>query len=117
MPFDEIQEFINQIRSSDYEMLTSMKKRPHSPALQHLNIPNREIVTLKVNRDNRQIVGKSIEDSGIGKNFQVTLLAIQRDRRYLTEISPKTIIEQGDLLYLFGHPTNINHLNDQLSFK
>ncbi|WP_298523985.1 cation:proton antiporter [uncultured Christiangramia sp.] len=117
VPFDEIQEFINQIRSSDYEMLTSMKKRPHSPALQHLNIPNREIVTLKVNRDNRQIVGKSIEDSGIGKNFQVTLLAIQRDRRYLTEISPKTIIEQGDLLYLFGHPTNINHLNDQLSFK
>jgi CPA2 family monovalent cation:H+ antiporter-2 len=117
VPFDEIQEFINQIRSSDYEMLTSMKKRPHSPALQHLNIPNREIVTLKVNRDNRQIVGKSIEDSGIGKNFQVTLLAIQRDRRYLTEISPKTIIEQGDLLYLFGHPSNINHLNDQLSFK
>ncbi len=117
VPFDEIQEFINQIRSSDYEMLTSMKKRPHSPALQHLNIPNREIVTLKVNRDNRQIVGKSIEDSGIGKNYQVTLLAIQRDRRYLTEISPKTIIEQGDLLYLFGHPSNINHLNDQLSFK
>lgn len=116
VPFDEIQEFINQIRSSDYEMLTSMKKRPHSPALQHLNIPNREIVTLKVNRDNRQIVGKSIEDSGIGKNFQVTLLAIQRDRRYLTEISPQTIIEQGDLLYLFGHPGNINHLNDQLSF-
>ncbi|MDR5590545.1 cation:proton antiporter [Christiangramia sp. SM2212] len=116
VPFDEIQEFINQIRSSDYEMLTSMKKSPHSPALQHLNIPNREIVTLKVQRDNHQIVGKTIEDSGIGKNYHVTLLAIQRNRKYLTEISPGTMIEQGDLLYLFGHPNNINHLNNLLSF-
>jgi len=116
VPFDEIQEFINQIRSSDYEMLTSMKKSPHSPALQHLNIPNREIVTLKVKKDNHQIVGKTIQDSGIGKNYRVTLLAIQRDRRYLTEISPETTIHQGDLLYLFGHPNNINHLNNLLSF-
>ena len=116
VPFDEIQEFINQIRSSDYEMLTSMKKSPHSPALQHLNIPNKEIVTLKVQRDYHKIVGKSIQDSGIGKNYHVTLLAIQRDRRYLTEISPETIIHQGDLLYLFGHPNNINHLNNLLSF-
>ncbi|WP_300437931.1 cation:proton antiporter [Christiangramia sp.] len=116
VPFDEIQEFINQIRSSDYEMLTSMKKSPHSPALQHLNIPNKEIVTLKVQRDYHQIVGKSIQESGIGKNYHVTLLAIQRDRKYLTEISPKTTIHQGDLLYLFGHPNNINHLNNLLSF-
>ncbi|APG59309.1 cation:proton antiporter [Christiangramia salexigens] len=116
VPFDEIQEFTNQIRSSDYEMLTSLKKKPHSPALQHLNIPNREIVTMKVQRDNRKIVGKSIEDSGIGKNYRVTVLAIQRDRRYLTEISPDTQIVQGDLLYLFGHPNNINHLNKLLSF-
>lgn len=116
VPFDEIQEFINQIRASDYEMLTSMKKSPHSPALQHLNIPNKEIVTLKVQRDNHKIVGKSIEESGIGKNYRVTLLAIQREKRYLTEISPDTIIQQGDLLYLFGHPNNINHLNTLLSF-
>ncbi|MUP47488.1 potassium transporter KefB [Gramella sp. BOM4] len=116
VPFDEIQGFINQIRSSDYEMLTSMKKRPHSPALQHLNIPNKEIVTVKVQRDNRKIVGKSIEESGIGKNYRLTLLAIQRNNRYLTEISPQTVVEQGDLLYLFGHPNNINHFNKMLSF-
>ncbi len=116
VPFDEIQDFINHIRSSDYEMLTSMKKGAHSPALQHLNIPNKEIVTIKVQRDNHKIVGKSIEESGIGKNYRVTLLAIQRDNRYLTEISPQTSIKQGDLLYLFGHPNNINHLNNMLSF-
>lgn len=116
VPFDEIQDFINHIRSSDYEMLTSMKKSAHSPALQHLNIPNKEIVTIKVQRDNHKIVGKSIEESGIGKNYRVTLLAIQRENRYLTEISPQTAIKQGDLLYLFGHPNNINHLNKMLSF-
>ncbi len=117
VPFDEIQDFTNQIRSSDYEMLTSLKKEPHSPALQHLNIPNKEIVTIKVQRDNRKIVGKSIEESGIGKNYGVTVLAIHRDRKYLTEISPQTEIHQGDLLYLFGHPNNINDLNNLLTFR
>ncbi|MEO2063081.1 MAG: cation:proton antiporter [Christiangramia sp.] len=116
VPFDEIQDFTNQIRSSDYEMLTSLKKKPHSPALEHLNIPNREIVTIKVQQNNKKIVGKSIEKSGIGKNYGVTVLAIQRDRRHLTEISPQTEILQGDLLYLFGHPNNINNLNRLLSF-
>lgn len=116
IPFDEIQNFTNQIRSSDYAMLTSMKKNPHAPALQHLNIPNKEIVTIKVQRANKKIVGKTIEESGIGKNYRVTLLAIQRDRQYLTEISPETVIEQGDLLYIFGHPQYINYLNKLLSF-
>ncbi len=116
VPFDEIQDFTNQIRSSDYEMLTSLKKKPHSPALEHLNIPNREIVTIKVQQNNKKIVGKSIEKSGIGKNYGVTVLAIQRDRRHLTEISPQTEILQGDLLYLFGHPNNVNNLNRLLSF-
>ncbi|AVR46869.1 potassium transporter KefB [Christiangramia fulva] len=117
VPFDEIQDFINQVRSSDYEMLTSLKKEPYAPALQHLNIPNKEIVTIKVQRDTRKIVGKSIEEAGIGKNYQVTVLAIHRDRKYLTEISPQTIIQQGDLLYLFGHPNNINDLNSMLTFR
>lgn len=31
VPFDEIQDFTNQIRSSDYEMLTSLKKKTAFP--------------------------------------------------------------------------------------
>ncbi len=115
IPHDEIQSFINQIRSSDYEMLTTLKEGPHTPAYQHLHIPNKEIVTLSVKSGNNSIVGKTIEESGIGKNFGVTVLTIKRGVNYLTNISNNTVIEQGDLLYLFGNPTNINQLNRIIS--
>ena len=111
VPFDEIQEFTQQIRNADYAMLTSLKKQPHSPGLQHLNIPNKEMATIKVSINNKNIVGKSIKSSGIGKNYHVTILAIQRDRKFLGEINPQTKIELGDLLYLFGNTRDINHLN------
>ncbi|QED36558.1 potassium transporter KefB [Antarcticibacterium arcticum] len=115
IPHNEIQEFINQIRSSDYEMLTTLKEGPHTPAYQHLHIPNKEIVTLSVQRRNNNIVGKSIEQSGIGKNYGVTVLTIKRGANYITNINNTTVIEQGDLLYLFGNPTNINQLNQLIS--
>ncbi|MFO7721292.1 MAG: TrkA C-terminal domain-containing protein, partial [Gillisia sp.] len=116
IPHNEIQDFINQVRSSDYEMLTTIKEGPHTPAYQHLNIPNKEIVTLKVQQGSNSIVNKTIEESGIGKNFGVTILAIRRGTTYLTEINPQTLIKQGDFLYLFGAPSNINNLNKILSF-
>ncbi|MBZ9631447.1 cation:proton antiporter [Salegentibacter sp. LM13S] len=116
VPYNEIMDFTASIRSSDYEMLTSVKGRPHKPSLQHLHIPNREIVTLSVQQNNSDIVGKSIQTSGIGKNFRVTVLAIKRDTQYITEILPDTKIKQGDLLYIFGNPVNINRLNEALSY-
>ncbi len=115
IPHDEIQTFINQIRSSDYEMLTTLKEGPHTPAYQHLHIPNKEIVTLSVQQGNNSIVGKTIEESGIGKNYGVTVLTIKRGAHYITNISNTSVIEQGDLLYLFGNPININQLNKLIS--
>jgi monovalent cation:H+ antiporter-2, CPA2 family len=115
IPHDEIQSFINQIRSSDYEMLTKIKDGPHTPAYQHLHIPNKEIVTLSVQQGNNSIVGKSMEEAGIAKNFGVTVLTIKRGQHYITHIDNNTVIEQGDLLYLFGNPTNINQLNKLIS--
>lgn len=117
VPYNEIQKFINNIRSADYEMLTTLKGKPHKPSLQHLHIPNKEIVTLMVENSNSQIVGKTIEESAIGREYRVTVLAIKRDTQYITEVNPQTRIEQGDLLYLFGHPTNINLLNKLLSYE
>lgn len=116
VPYNEIQEFINNIRSSDYEMLTSLKEKAHRPALQHLNIPNREIVTMQVQQNDRNIVGKTIGKSGIGKNYRLSILAIRRDTHYITDITSETVIKQGDLLYIFGHPQNISKLNQVLSY-
>ncbi|CAM4249302.1 cation:proton antiporter [Gillisia hiemivivida] len=115
IPHDEIQNFINQVRSSDYEMLTTLKVGPHTPSYQHLNIPNKEIVTLSVKQGANKVVEKTVMESGISKNYGITILTIKRDSHYITDITPDTVIKQGDLLYLFGAPSNINNLNKELS--
>jgi len=115
IPHDEIQNFINQVRSSDYEMLTTLKVGPHTPSYRHLNIPNKDIVTLSVKQGANSVVEKTVMESGISKNYGVTILTIKRDSHYLTDITPETVIKQGDLLYLFGAPSNINNLNKELS--
>lgn len=115
IPHDQIMTFINNVRSSDYEMLTTLKAGPHTPAYQHLNIPNKEIVTLSVKQGANAIVEKTLMESGISKNYGITILAIKRDSHYITDITPDAVIKTGDLLYLFGAPSNINNLNKLLS--
>ncbi len=115
IPHNEIMEFINNVRSSDYEMLTTLKAGPHTPSYQHLNIPNKEIVTVSVQQGANAVVEKTVMESGISKNYGVTILAIKRNNHYITDITPDSVIKQGDLLYLFGAPSNINHLNKVLS--
>lgn len=116
IPHDEIQNFINHLRSSDYEMLTTIKEGPHTPAYQHLNIPNKEIVTLTAQQGPNSVIGKTIQESGIGANYRIIVLAIKRDTHYITEITPETKIKQGDLLFLFGAPSKIIEIGKHLSY-
>ncbi|MCL4857245.1 MAG: NAD-binding protein, partial [Flavobacteriales bacterium] len=114
VPQDEIQMFINNIRSDNYEMLRSMDSFDKSNI--QLSLPNMEIATLSVQQGNNQIVGKTIKDSNFRNKFGVTVLAIKRDNRYISEITPDTIIKQDDVLYIFGSPDNIIKVNSFLKF-
>ncbi|HRN41007.1 MAG TPA: cation:proton antiporter [Vicingus sp.] len=114
VPQDEIQMFINNIRSDNYDMLRSMDSFDKSNI--QLSLPNMEIATLSVQQGNNQIVGKTIKESNFRNKFGVTVLAIKRDNRYISEITPDTIIKQDDVLYIFGSPDNIIKVNSFLKF-
>lgn len=115
VPNDDIQGFINQLRSSDYEMLTTVEGINTSLPTRQIRIPDKEVTSLYVESNTNKIVGKTVELSGIRKKYGVTILAIQRDKKYITEIKPDTLIMQGDLLFLFGNPDAINKLNKLFS--
>ncbi|MFN2261774.1 MAG: cation:proton antiporter [Psychroflexus sp.] len=113
---DDIQQIVTSIRSSDYEMLTSLKPIGKDASFQQLNIPDKEVATLHVQHENNDIAGKSIETSGIGKNYNITVLAIKRGRKYISNIKPDTKIEVDDLIYIFGTSDDINNFNKVLKF-
>jgi len=114
VPQDEIQVFINHIRSDNYDMLRGISSFDKSNI--QLSLPDMEIATLSVQQGNNQIVGKTIKDSNFRNNFGVTVLAIKRDGRYISEITPDTLIKQDDVLYIFGSPDKIIKVNSLLKF-
>ena len=113
VPSDEIQAFINHIREGNYELLRNLHGYKGVWS-QQLNIPDMEIATLSVHQENNKIVGKTILESQLRTNYGITVLAIKREESYLSEINPNTLIQQDDLLYLFGHPSKIAELNKYL---
>jgi CPA2 family monovalent cation:H+ antiporter-2 len=85
----------------------------HPPEMQ-LSIPDMVIATLPVQRGSNKIVGKTIVGSGLKTQFNITVLAIRRNNRYITEIKPQMTIETDDMLYLFGNPRQIAEVNKYL---
>ncbi len=114
IPQDKIQSFVSHIRAYNYELLYDAGNDDQVPAHLQLNIPDMVIATLPVQRGVNRIVGKSIVESGLKDKFNVTVLAIRRQNRYLTTISPQMIIETDDMLYLFGSPDKIAEVNRYL---
>lgn len=112
----DIENIVTSIRSSDYEMLTSIKPTSTNAVFQQLNIPDKEVATLHVQHGNNNIAGATIGESGIGKNYNVTVLAIKRGRKYISDIQPDTKIEIDDLVYIFGASSDINALNKVIKF-
>lgn len=110
----KINEIVNQIRSSDYELFSAVKPFNKKGTFQQFNIPNKELATLHVQHGRNDIVGKELSKTGLAEIYQVNLLAIKRGRKYISEIGPDTKIKVDDLIYLFGSPNQINKLNKEI---
>lgn len=111
IPFDEIEQFTHQIRSGNYELLRSAGGiKPTSS----LTIPNLEIATLRVSQVKNDVVGRRLDESNLRQRFSINLLAIQRGNRYLSALTPETVIQHDDVLFVVGSPDMISQLNQYL---
>lgn len=113
VPENEIGTFIESVRADNYEMLRGATGFLKKGSL-HLDIPHIRIYSVQVQCESNLIVGKSVEDSGLRKEFGVTLLAIKRGQKYITHIDADTEIQMDDLLYLLGTPDNISRVSHYL---
>lgn len=113
VPEDEIESYVNDIRSDSYQML-----RPSGWKLDHMplqvSIPQLNVSCVKVQQQKNQVVGKTLQDADIRAQFGVNLLAIQRGEEMITNISPETRILTGDLLFLSGPPESISHFHEKV---
>ena len=111
VPFDKIQSLASHIRARNYELLSKNNNDNDFPTHLQPQVPDMVFVTLPVHRASSKMVGKTIIDSGLKSKFNVTVLAVRRGNRYITEITPQMKIETDDMLYLFGSPKKIAEVN------
>ncbi|HMO40898.1 MAG TPA: cation:proton antiporter [Saprospiraceae bacterium] len=114
VPQDEIEHFIQDIRTEKYEMLRTYSHRQDNRSL--LSIPDINVTCLKVQHKDNDIIGRSLADSNIRAEYGVSLLAIQRENTFITDIQPVTEILQDDLLYVVGTPESISGFNKKLKY-
>lgn len=113
VPNDEIKQFENQIRSHNYEMLREISAVNLKTGTDVMKMGNdeMEIATVHVTQGKNKLVGKSLDSSSLRSDYGVTLLAIKRGKKYITDISSDTMILQEDILYLLGAPDHIILVN------
>jgi CPA2 family monovalent cation:H+ antiporter-2 len=115
VPEAQIEGFVRKIRSDNYEMLRPAAKRREFNNGPTLDLPELDVVAITVLRDHEGIVGKKISEANMRKNWGVTVLAIKRDQKYITDVNPDTLILYQDVLYILGKPECIASFSAQIT--
>ncbi|HQV52765.1 MAG: cation:proton antiporter [Flavobacteriales bacterium] len=107
IPETQIQDLVAEMRSDHYGMLRGKKGNKMKRKEETLVIPGMEIATLPVTLGRSKIVGKTIAETALRDNYGITVLAIRRNGRYISNVKSSERIMTDDLLYMLGSPENI----------
>ncbi len=105
VPEDDIDHFVDSIRSDNYDLFQTQKKLPTT--IRTTKIPDFNITCLRIISDGGKLVGKSLKDTNVRANYGVNILAISRDDIMIYNIKPEEKLKQNDLLYINGTQENI----------
>ncbi len=103
IPKDEIERFISEVRSGGYHMFRSLSQEASSCSdLRHC-LPDIEINTLRIG-EKSPIVGKTLSETEMRKKYGVTILAIRRDGKTISNPDVDIEFVEGDILFAIGTP-------------
>jgi CPA2 family monovalent cation:H+ antiporter-2 len=111
VPRDEINKFISEVRSDNYEMFRSASFESSSLQDFNIHIPEVKIITIRVS-EKSSFINRSLSEIKMREIHGVTVLAIQRDLQILANPGGNTKIRVHDILVLLGNPEKIATLKN-----
>ncbi|MDT8308095.1 MAG: cation:proton antiporter [Bacteroidales bacterium] len=100
VPTNQIKDLVKSIRANHYKILDQTIKRP--AAAKPVMTQDFNIACVHLDTDSGKIVGKSIAEADIRKEYGVNVLAIVRKGKMIHHISPDERLIKNDLLYVSG---------------
>ena len=106
IPRDEIEKFVSEVRADGYQMFRSRSRDFLSFSDLSLNLPDVEISTLRV-FERSPVDGKSLAQAELRKRHGVSVLAIRRGKRVLSNPDAETQLLGNDVVVVLGAPDRI----------
>lgn len=100
IPIHRLDNLINTIRADNYKSLQTEKKL--STQMSRTQLPDFNIVSVRLLADSGGVVGKTIIEADIRKEFGVSILSIFRNDQMINTISPDERLIQNDIVYIRG---------------
>jgi len=111
IPKDEIDEFVAVVRSDGYKMLRNISRESSSFSDLKRQLPDVEISSLRIGVRS-SIAGKSLSQIELRKRYDITVLAIRRDSKILTNPHGDVQLYANDVLFVLGSPERIAGVTD-----
>ena len=106
IPREEIESFIREVRVDGYRMFRTLSNKAESSFdLKHY-FPEAQISTFRVRQD-ATIIGKTLSDIDLRKEYNVTLLSVQRDSKLILIPDGTLQLYSNDVVVIIGEPEKI----------
>lgn len=105
VPIDELENLIDSVRADNYQVFQSHKR------LQTFNsstIPDFKISCVRVMAETGPVVGKTIEEVDVRKNYGVNVLAVSRKGEMIKTVFPSVKLLRNDLVFISGDQEHID---------
>lgn len=106
VPEDDIEHLVNSARLDNYELFQNKKGTPRT--FRPTEFPDFNISCVRVNTDDRDIVGKELKDLNLRNAYGINILGISRKNELHSSIKPSDKIYQDDLLFVSGDQMGID---------
>lgn len=106
VPREEIEKFILEVRAAGYEMFRSVSGGQAEVCDLRYHIPDLEISALRVHGSS-PVAGKTLAGLELRSAYGVTLLAIRRSGRMITNPGASQDLLEGDVAVILGRPEDL----------
>ncbi len=106
LPRNEIEEYIEQVRSENYEMLRTVSLQARQMNILNKSLSEMEVKKIRVKQES-ELVGKTLSEADVRKLHGATILAIHRGEEYIPNPGAESMIQADDCLIMIGRPDEI----------
>ena len=114
IPRNEIEKFINEIRSDSYEMFRATQKEVPSITNFKLHFPELEICNFVISKSS-EFSGKQLASLDIRNKYGISILAVKRNDEIIGNPSAKTILQPDDIIFILTEHDKIAELSNIFS--